>query len=128
LVADANHPCGNTNRCRVIRDIIDDYGICANAHIVADANIADDAGASADVDIITKNWSPAFVGANGDPVFDGDVAAALDARIDDQADAVEDDETGSELSAPTDDGVGKDWVKLVQNGANQPEMMPVTEL
>ena len=112
----------------MVRYVLDYNGICANTNIVADADAANDACTGADVDVVAEDGRLAFFGANGDPVFDGDVAAALDARIDDQADAVEDDETGSELSAPTDDGVGKDWVKLVQNGANQPEMMPVTEL
>ena len=118
-VTDANHACRNADNGGVVRYIFDDHSVGTDANIIPDANIANNASTGSDIDVVTKNRRVAFFGADGDTVFDGDVAAALDAGVDDEADAVKDDEAGPKLSAAADHGVSENGVELAKNRADK---------
>src|SRR5580700_7786441 len=62
--------CGNPGDGAVVGDVVHDDGICADTGALADFDVANHSGASADKHIAIENGTAAMVGADGDLVLD----------------------------------------------------------
>src|SRR5262245_43539652 len=98
---------GDADGGAVRRHVLDDDGVGADHHVVADLHGPDDLGPGAEEDAVAESRELPPFGADRDLVFDLDIRPADDAAVDDDAVRVNDHEPWAEFGAAADDAAAE---------------------